>query len=54
MKLIGGRYETRGVLGEGATGIVYDATCLDNGAAVALKVMHASLANDEQIRGRFT
>jgi eukaryotic-like serine/threonine-protein kinase len=47
-----GPYAIRGVLGEGGTGIVYDAA-LDDGTAVALKVMHATLAGDQQIRGRF-
>ena len=46
------RYEVRGVLGEGGTGIVYDAIAPDGGD-VAVKVMHASLAGDQQIRGRF-
>jgi serine/threonine-protein kinase len=50
--VIAGKYEVRGVLGEGATGVVYDAVGPD-GAAVALKVMHATLAGDEQVRGRF-
>jgi len=47
-----GAYAVRGVLGEGGTGIVYDAVAAD-GRAVALKVMHATLAGDRQIRGRF-
>jgi eukaryotic-like serine/threonine-protein kinase len=47
-----GPYAIRGVLGEGGTGIVYDAVSSD-GRAVALKVMHATLAGDQQIRGRF-
>jgi serine/threonine protein kinase len=54
MKLIDGRYESLGILGEGATGVVYDAIRLEDRTAVALKVMHATLANDAQIRGRFT
>jgi eukaryotic-like serine/threonine-protein kinase len=53
VKLIAGKYEVRGVLGEGGTGVVYDAVRKDDGAAVALKVMHAELAGDRQIRGRF-
>jgi serine/threonine-protein kinase len=51
--VLDGKYELRGVLGEGGTGIVYDAVRLADGAAVALKVMHARLAGDLQIRGRF-
>jgi len=45
-------YEIRGVLGEGGSGVVYDARSSE-GRAVALKVMHPSLAGDAQIRGRF-
>jgi serine/threonine-protein kinase len=52
-RLIDGKYELRGVLGEGGTGIVYDAVRTSDGAAVALKVMHPQLAGDQQIRGRF-
>jgi eukaryotic-like serine/threonine-protein kinase len=47
-----GPYAIRGLLGEGGTGIVYDAVAED-GRAVALKVMHSTLAGDQQIRGRF-
>jgi serine/threonine-protein kinase len=43
----------RGVLGEGGTGIVYDAIRKSDDSPVALKVMHAHLAGDKQIRGRF-
>jgi serine/threonine-protein kinase len=52
MTVIAGKYEVRGVLGEGLTGIVYDAMTAD-GEPVAVKVMHAQLAGDRQIRGRF-
>ena len=51
--MIDGKYELHGVLGEGGTGIVYDAIRKSDGASVALKVMHAHLAGDHQIRGRF-
>lgn len=51
--VIAGEFEVHGVLGEGGTGIVYDAVRLTDGRAVALKVMHQELAGDEQIRGRF-
>lgn len=51
-RIIADKYEVIGVLGEGGTGIVYDALTKD-GNAVALKVMHPSLAGDHQIRGRF-
>ena len=52
-KAIKGKYEVVGVLGEGGTGIVYDAKRLSDGMAVALKVMHAHLAGETQIVGRF-
>jgi serine/threonine protein kinase len=42
-----------GVLGEGATGIVYDACRIAEGDRIALKVIHQHLAGDAQIRGRF-
>ncbi len=51
--LVDAKFEVHGVLGEGATGIVYDAKRIEDGAPVALKVMHARLAGDKQIRGRF-
>jgi serine/threonine-protein kinase len=47
------KFEIVGVLGEGGTGIVYDARRLAEGDRVALKVIHQHLAGDAQIRGRF-
>jgi serine/threonine protein kinase len=52
-RIIDGKYELHGVLGEGGTGIVYDAIRMSDQSPVALKVMHAHLAGDLQIRGRF-
>jgi len=52
-RIVDGKYELRGVLGEGGTGIVYDAIRTSDGSPVALKVMHPQLAGDLQIRGRF-
>jgi serine/threonine-protein kinase len=52
-RVIDGKYDLNGVLGEGGTGIVYDAIRKSDGSPVALKVMHAHLAGDKQIRGRF-
>ncbi len=56
-----GNFELCGVLGEGGTGIVYEAkTIPKEGDAnveaerVALKVIHGHLLYDKQIRGRFT
>jgi serine/threonine protein kinase len=55
------RFEIVGVLGEGGTGIVYDAVRLGEQTGeerartpVALKVIHSHLLMDKQIRGRFT
>jgi eukaryotic-like serine/threonine-protein kinase len=50
---LAGKFEILGVLGEGATGIVYDAQRIAEGDRVALKVIHPHLAGDPQIRGRF-
>jgi eukaryotic-like serine/threonine-protein kinase len=47
------KFDIVGVLGEGATGIVYDAQRIVEGDRVALKVIHQHLAGDAQIRGRF-
>ena len=55
-KVLGGKFELCGVLGEGGTGIVYDAWTLDGEERkerVALKVIHGHLLGDQQIRGRF-
>jgi serine/threonine protein kinase len=51
---LGDRFEILGVLGEGGTGIVYDARRVAEGDRIALKVIHQHLAGDAQIRGRFT
>jgi len=51
--ILDGKYELTGVLGEGGTGIVYDAIRITDRSPVALKVMHSHLAGDKQIRGRF-
>jgi eukaryotic-like serine/threonine-protein kinase len=51
---LAGKFEIVGVLGEGATGIVYDALRIAEGDRIALKVIHQHLAGDAQIRGRFT
>ena len=50
---IAGKYQVIGVLGEGGTGVVYDAIRTSDQSPVALKVIHAQLAGDRQIRGRF-
>jgi serine/threonine protein kinase len=53
-----GKFELCGVLGEGGTGIVYEAKPLEGAAdgaeRVALKVIHGHLLYDKQVRGRFT
>jgi serine/threonine-protein kinase len=61
-RVLGDTFELVGVLGEGGTGIVYDAWLLEPGDVppeerrlerVALKVIHGHLLGDTQIRGRF-
>jgi serine/threonine protein kinase len=53
-QILGGKFEIVGVLGEGGTGIVYDAVRVAEKDAVALKVIHPHLLGDKQIRARFT
>ena len=55
-RVIGDKFEVCGVLGEGGTGIVYEARPLEGASdeRVALKVIHGHLLYDKQIRGRFT
>jgi serine/threonine-protein kinase len=54
-RVIGGKFEVTGVLGEGGTGIVYEAKQVGKEEdPVALKVIHSHLLYDKQIRGRFT
>jgi serine/threonine-protein kinase len=51
---IGEKFEIQGILGEGGTGVVYEALRLPEREQVALKVIHNHLLTDSQIRGRFT
>jgi serine/threonine-protein kinase len=56
-RVIADKFELCGVLGEGGTGIVYEAKQLGDGKSaehVALKVIHGHLLYDKQVRGRFT
>jgi eukaryotic-like serine/threonine-protein kinase len=52
-RLLGDKFEIVGVLGEGGTGVVYDAIRLKEKDSIALKVIHPHLLGDKQIRGRF-
>ena len=52
-RIVGDKYEIVGVLGEGGTGVVYEALRLPGGEPIALKVIHNHLLTDSQIRGRF-
>jgi serine/threonine protein kinase len=47
-----GRYRLRRLLGEGALGLVYEAAGED-GAVVAVKVLHPERAEDAAARARF-
>ncbi len=51
--ILGGKFEITGVLGEGGTGVVYEAKKTDGGDTIALKVVHPTLSGDKQVRGRF-
>lgn len=62
--VVGGRYRVETVLGDGASGVVYRAECIEAreagesaavqlGQRVALKVIHRHLARDHQISRRF-
>jgi eukaryotic-like serine/threonine-protein kinase len=53
-QILGGKFEIVGLLGEGGTGTVYEATRIVEKDNVALKVIHPHLLGDKQIRGRFT
>ena len=51
-RTLGGKFEIVGVLGEGGTGVVYDAVRVVERDAIALKVIHPHLLGDKQIRKR--
>ena len=51
--LIAGKYELEGLLGEGGMGAVYQATNLAIGRRVAIKILHAAVADREDVRQRF-
>ncbi|MDI1450579.1 serine/threonine protein kinase [Polyangium sp. 6x1] len=52
-ELIGGRYRIERRLGAGGMGAVYEATDLQGGARVAVKVVTAEVARNELLLGRF-
>ncbi len=52
-RVIDEKFEIVGLLGEGGTGIVYDAIRVVEKDGVALKVIHAHLLGDKHIRARF-
>jgi serine/threonine protein kinase len=51
--VLGGKYEIRGVIGEGGMGLVYDAYQPAVDRRVAIKVMHNFLMDDASARERF-
>lgn len=48
-----GKYELTALLGRGGMGEVYEAVDTDKGRTVALKILRAEFAHDEQFRTRF-
>jgi len=48
-----GKYELTALLGRGGMGEVYEAIDTDKGRTVALKILRAEFAHDEQFRTRF-
>ncbi|MGW4099113.1 protein kinase domain-containing protein [Mycobacterium sp. NPDC004974] len=48
-----GKYELTALLGRGGMGEVYEAVDVDKGRTVALKILRAEFAHDEQFRTRF-
>ncbi len=52
-QLIGGRYRIRGQIGEGGMATVYTAIDERLDRRVAIKIMHAKLAEDKDLRQRF-
>src|SRR5260370_11177606 len=52
-KLLNNRYQVEVKIGEGGFGAVYRATQLGMNRKVALKVLHARMAKDQQVVGRF-
>ncbi len=52
-RTIGGRFQIRGHIGEGAMASVFRGVDAQTGAEVAIKVMHPHLAQDRTFTGRF-
>ncbi|MGL5095996.1 MAG: serine/threonine-protein kinase, partial [Planctomycetia bacterium] len=51
--VVDGRFQVERDVGRGATGMVYQAKDLSNGRTVAIKVLHASTAANEEFVARF-
>ena len=51
--LVAGKFRIDGLLGRGGMGVVYRATQLPMGRAVALKVLRRELVDDPRARARF-
>src|SRR5688500_20189378 len=52
-QVLAGRYRIVRRIGEGGMGTVFEAERVDGGKRVAIKTLHAHLANDQEIVARF-
>ena len=51
-KVLGGKYRIKSLVGQGASGAVYQAECIDLGTTVAIKVLHPHISVNAEARQR--
>lgn len=51
-KVLGGKYRLKSLVGQGASGAVYQAECIDLGTTVAIKVLHPHISVNAEARQR--